>query len=440
MLAPSIKFHNPTEKSRTKQFGETYGQLYKDNLSGWKQGTNPGGFGVVDLNYPAGIARKRIIDNDNDNQKRVLQQEFDVSHFVAKNLKDTTRTTHTLLLDKSYYTSIFPSSIFPRPKKHLPLSLCNGTDLLHWLLGKDDRRPWGSHTSVFIAVATAVITVFDELQTNLNKDVEKADKLKWFQHCDLKPENIMLCEDNKRKNVVTARVIDFGLASVKPFQGTHGACTHGTYMYHPNGFLSFWLMMEKENMTLPTISKTSTTYRTIKDLLAKAPPRNTDVYGLACVLFIILGFMDEHARPPMFVEFADRLMTRHFLVNAHDVWSHIHRDFFNDVLKEYRAWDRLVTRCTEFRPREKRCFESIESIESYLKNGFGNNGQALKGGGKRKNAKPPPPPPKKTKKKGPTVAQLKQGLKEMGCALPLSKLNKDELIKKYQQYKRRHRS
>lgn len=141
-------------------------------------------------------------------------QELKTNDLVLKKLRPITRDKFTLLLDEKYYDNF-------KKKRFIPYRLCTeGGKSLDSLLNIADLDDL-TRIIAFETTAEALIEVLHDLSSD-SGDVPPV------HHHDIKPENIMYFCDG----VPSARIIDFGLASVKPYDG-------GTPLYMPHLILSY---------------------------------------------------------------------------------------------------------------------------------------------------------------------------------------------------------
>ena len=144
-----------------------------------------GQFGTVYGNSSMGVAVKRLKDKDDD--------ESTVNLLIGAILTPNTLAKHTQILKKTQNASIRQANNATNPTSYT--RLCSGVDIETAL--KNGTFPVDI---VFNLVLTAGVAVLSEMHAS-----------HWY-HCDIKPANIMLCEDPTKGGSYNASVVDFGVA------------------------------------------------------------------------------------------------------------------------------------------------------------------------------------------------------------------------------------
>lgn len=206
---------------------------------------------------------------------------------------------HTLILDKR-------EVIDSDPTFSINYRLCRGartlSDYLASLsrLGLDgeraSRRPWvekrigdlerSLRDRLFVDVAHAVLSVLSAMRP--------------VCHCDVKPDNIMVCEDG---GAMAVKLIDFGVASRK-------VCKGMTYQYHPSFFADGFANLDMCDAAKAVIGEM--VYEGVDASNGSSHARQTngchDLYSLGITLLTVTH---DRARPE-FLAFAKQL-----IVNSH---------------------------------------------------------------------------------------------------------------------------
>lgn len=144
-----------------------------------------GAFGAVTGNTTRGVAIKRIDDTDALNDERTANEA------IARFLQEDTRNKFTTLYSRKELLNL---EVKGRDK--LLTKLCSRALTLTAAM----KSPSWDRMELFKYVARAGATVLSEMH------------LWGWRHRDIKPDNIMICEDPLNGGVYTARVVDFGVA------------------------------------------------------------------------------------------------------------------------------------------------------------------------------------------------------------------------------------
>ena len=138
-------------------------------------------------NANQGIATKKIKDRDS------LLDEKQANEIIGEFLKKDTREKFTTLLSVDDRLALQSTNKGP---DELHTKLCSNA----LSLSKAMTEASWDRMELFKFVARAATTVLSEMHAN------------GWHHRDIKPDNIMICEDPSVAGVYTAKVVDFGVA------------------------------------------------------------------------------------------------------------------------------------------------------------------------------------------------------------------------------------
>ena len=226
-----------------------------------------GAFGSVVGYMRQGIAKKTMHHRDTFE----ADKERDTNDRIARLL-----TPETLDL----YTALMPTAAAATNKSRFATTVltrvcANGDNLTRviQILNKSQEYKGFSRRAVFWMVAKACVHVLDELSGIIN-------------HCDIKPDNILICERRDMAGSYVARVIDFGASS-------EAFCKSGTPMFMPGRydaecerlFLKMYQLRASEVIDASRRASRRTSRRTSTRAFAPVP----DKYALGLTLACILG-------------------------------------------------------------------------------------------------------------------------------------------------------
>ena len=245
-----------------------YGELNTAKLNSEYKPTGnilgDGTFGVVTGNTRNQLAVKQF----KDPSKR--SREFLIDKTISNALSDPVRMKYTLLLSTGDMNKFENGGKRNENIMELCLAGDNLTDVMKSIKTTTTYRGY-TRLDVFDMVAAATIHILSDLHD------------KNIHHCDIKLDNLMICQDKSDANIMTARLIDFGQS--------RDTCRSGSPLFVPNDLtrekvIKFTNALYSTNLSW--IPATPTGHAGIQ-YNRQLKPAYADKYALAITLAIILG-------------------------------------------------------------------------------------------------------------------------------------------------------